>query len=265
MKKKILLLFLMICGLCFSINVFAEDEVIEEGSSDDVIVQDDLCSLETKNKLRTLASNVTINYQPVEASDGVSGIDDEGNQVEVLSYFFDVKIYNINSQLKVIVKSADEENTNEILLTYKNMGSDGAITARKKVGIELSNLIFEIYGSDETGGCTIEKLRTIKLTLPKYNNLAEREICSDIPEFYMCQKYISYDINPEKFSEEVKKYKEKKEKDESDSEAEVEDNNTVTDKAADLINKNKYIIVGAIVLAGIIITVIIVRRKKSVL
>lgn len=264
MKKKFLLLILMICGLCFSINVFAEEESVE-GNSEEVITQEALCSLEKKNELRTLAANVTINYQPVEVADGTSGIDDEGNAIDVLSYYFDVKIYNINSQLKVIVKSADDENTNEILLTYKNMGSDGAVTARKKVGVELSNLVFEIYGSDETGGCSIEKLRTIKLTLPKYNNLAEREICADIPEFYMCQKYISYDIKPESFSEEVKKYKEKKEKQESDSEAEVEDNNTVTDKAADLINKNKYIIVGAIVVAGAIITIIIIRRKKSVL
>ena len=260
MKKKFLLLILMICGLCFSINVFAE-----EGTVEDIITQDDLCSLEKKNELRTLAANVTINYQPVEVSDGTSGIDDEGNAVDVLSYYFDVKIYNINSQLKVLATSADEENVNQVILTYKNMGKDGAVTARKKVGVELSNLVFEIVGSDETGGCAIETLRTIKLTLPKYNNLAEREICSDVPEFYMCQKYITYDINPEKFSAEVKKYKEKKEKEESDSEAEVENNNTATDRAADLINKNKFVIVGSIVLAGVIVTVIIIRRKKSVL
>lgn len=252
MKKKILLLVLMICGLCFTINVFAEE------------TESALCSLEKKNDLRVAASNVTINYQPVEIEDGV-GIDDAGNASGVVSYYFDVKIFNINSQLKVVVKSANTENENEIVLTYKNMGQDGAITARKKAGYELSNLVFEIMGSDETGECSIETLRTIKLTLPKYNDLAEREICTDIPEFYMCQKYISYDIKPETFSEEVRKYKEKKEKQESDSNAEVEDNNTGVDKTADLINKNKFIIVGTIVLAGIIITVIIIRRKKSVL
>lgn len=252
MKKNFLLLILMICGLCVSINVFADE------------TENALCSLEKKNDLRVAAANVTVNYQPVDVVEGV-GVDDAGNESGVISYYFDVKIYNINSQLKVVVKSANVENENEIVLTYKNMGQDGAITARKKVGTELSNLVFEIMGSDETGECSIETLRTIKLTLPKYNDLAEREICSDIPEFYMCQKYISYDVKPENFSEEVKKYKEKKEKQESDSNAEVEDNNTATDKAADLINKNKFIIVGAIVLAGIIITVIIIRRKKSVL
>ena len=45
---------------------------------------------------------------------------------------------------------------------YKNIQKDGAIHARKRVGNELTNLVFEIYGSDETGGCSIEKLRTIK-------------------------------------------------------------------------------------------------------
>ena len=135
MKKNFLLLILMICGLCISINVFAEEAAIEE----EIISQDTLCSLEKKNNLRTLAANVTINYQPVEVSDGTSGIDDEGNAVDVLSYYFDVKIYNINSQLKVLVKSADEENNNQVLLTYKNMGSDGAINARKKVFIDISN------------------------------------------------------------------------------------------------------------------------------
>lgn len=252
MKKKFLLLVLLICGLCISINVYADES------------NDGLCSIEQKNDLRVDAANVTINYQPVDVVGG-TGIDDGGNEAGVITYYFDIKIYNVNSKLKVIARSANEENENEIVLTYKDMGKDGAITARKKAGYELSNLVFEIVGSDETGACAIETLRTIKLTLPKYNDLAEREICSDIPEFYMCQKYISYDINPDRFSAEVKKYKEKKEKQESDSEAEVEDNNTVTDKAADLINKNKFIIVGAIVLAGVIITIIIIRRKKSVL
>ena len=41
--------------------------------------------------------------------DGV-GIDDAGNASGVVSYYFDVKIFNINSQLKVVVKSANAEN-----------------------------------------------------------------------------------------------------------------------------------------------------------
>jgi hypothetical protein len=81
----------------------------------------------------------------------------------------------------------------------------------------------------------------------------------------MCQKYVTYDIDPANFSKEIAKYKEKLEQQQNASNTEVEDNNTLPDKAADLISKNKLFIVGAIVLAGIMITVIILRRKKSVL
>lgn len=256
MKKKFLLLFLIIGCFCFCANVYADE--INEGQ------EGPLCSLETKNNLRIDAANVTINYQPVEVSDSY-GTDDAGNHYEVSSYYFDIKIYNINSKLNVIVSSSDGGAEKELILSYKNIGTDGAITIRKKASTELSNLVFEIRGSNSTGDCALETLRTMRLTLPKYNSLAEREICSDIPEFYMCQKYINFDIKPENFSKEVKKYKEKKEKENNSSNVEVENNNSVTSKAADLINKNKYFIVGAILLTGVIVTVIIIKRKKRVL
>lgn len=260
MKKKILLIIFMICGLLFSVNVFAE----EAETTEEEFVTESLCSLEEKNKLRVAAANVTVNYQPVEVVEG-TGIDDSGEVSGVTAYYFDIKIFNINSSLKVTIKSDKEEIDNEVVLTYKNIGKDGAITARKRVSDELYNLVFEISGADETGACSLQPLRTIKLTLPKYNHLAEREVCNEVPEFYMCQKYISYNIKPENFSSEIKKYKEKIKKEKEDSEAEVEDNNSLPSKAADLIDKNKFVIVGAIVLAGVIITVIIIRRKKRVL
>ena len=247
MKKNILYVLIMLMGLFFTSSVFA----------------DDLCSLDTKTKLRVAAANVTVNYEPVEVpyqdEPGVPA-DSQG----VVEYFFDVKIYNINSDLKVLVKS-DQDSSTGVEVTYKNIQKDGAVTVRKRVGNELTNLVFEVKGSNSTGGCATEVLRTIKLTLPKYNSLAEREVCTEVPEFYMCQKYITYDVNPANFSKEIAKYKEKLEQQQNASNVEVEDNNTLPDKAADLISKNKIFIVGAIVLAGVIITIIIIKRKRSVL
>ena len=250
MKKNILYVLIMIIGMVFTVPVFAEEE-------------EDLCPLETKTNLRVAASNVTVNYQPIEVAyqNELNVPADSSGAVE---YFFDVKIYNVNSDLMVKIKS-DDEFSQGTEVTYKNIQKDGAIHAKKRVGNELTNLVFEIYGSQSTGGCAVEVLRTIKLTLPKYNNLAEREVCTEVPEFYMCQKYVTYDIDPANFSKEIAKYKEKLEQQQNASNTDVEDNNTLPDKAADLISKNKLFIVGAIVLAGIIITVIILRRKKSVL
>ena len=73
MKKKFLLLILMICGLCVSINVFADE------------TENALCSLEKKNDLRVAAANVTVNYQHVDVIEGV-GVDDAGNESGVISY-----------------------------------------------------------------------------------------------------------------------------------------------------------------------------------
>lgn len=249
MKKNILYVLIMILGMALTVPVFAEEE--------------ELCPLETKTNLRVAASNVTINYQPVEiAYQNEPGV--PADSTGAVEYYFDIKIYNVNSQLKVIIKS-DEDGFGETEATYKNIQKDGAIHVKKRVGNELKNLVFEVRGSDATGGCAVETLRTIKLTLPKYNNLAEREVCTEVPEFYMCQKYITYDVDPANFAKEIAKYKEKLEQQQNASNADVEDNNTLPDKAADLISKNKLIIVGAIVLAGVIITIIILRRKKSVL
>ena len=249
MKKKFL--YLIIALFCFILVAPVSAEEIEQ------------CSLEKKTALRVAASNVTISYQPVEVKPKEDGV--QSDQQGVVEYWFDVKVYNLNTDLKVVVKKDNGFNTEGVILTYRNMDAEGAATYRVPATNKMSNLVFEVKGSDDTGICAMNTLRTIKLTLPKYNNFAEREVCSEVPEFYMCQKYITYDINPNKFTQEINEYKKKKEEQNNASNVEIEDNNTLPDKAADLIAKNKYIIVGTIVLAGVIITVIILRRKKSVL
>lgn len=249
MRKNILYVLIIIIGMVITVPVFAEEE--------------SLCPLETKTSLRVAASNVTVNYQPIEVA-----YDNEPNAPAdtsgAVEYFFDIKIYNVNSDLMVKIKS-ENDYADGVEVTYKNIQKDGAIHVRKRVGNKLTNVVFEVYGSSSTGGCAVEVLRTIRLTLPKYNNLAEREVCTEVPEFYMCQKYITYNVDPANFSKEITKYKEKLEEQQNASNANVEDNNTLPDKAADLISKNKLFIVGTIVLVGVIVTIIILKRKKSVL
>ena len=265
MKKKFLLVILMIVSLFMPFAVYAEDdsETGEEAVVDFSQKNSEECTLETKTELRMEAANVNVSYQPVEilAQDDP---DTPADQSGVVEYFFDVKIYNVNSNLKVVIKSGEDEGFEKVV-TYKNIQQDGSITARKMVTNQLSNLIFEVHGSDSTGMCALETLRTIKLTLPKYNNLAEREVCTEVPEFYMCQKYISYNIDPSRFTAEINEYKEKLAEQQNGSDVEIEDNNTIPNRLADAVSDYKFIIVGAIVAAGILITVIILKRKKSVL
>ena len=257
MKKSILYVFLItLCMLLSVVSVSAEET--EESSSVD------LCSIETKSKLRMEAANVSVNYQAIDVpfqNDENIPIDSQG----AVEYYFDIKIFNLNSKLNVYVKNANNKNSEGVQVTYKNIGEDGAAHVRKRVGEELINLIFEIRASREVGECSREVLRTVKMTLPKYNNLAEREICNEVPEFYMCQKYITFNVKPENFSKEVTEYKEKLEKQQNESDSGDEDNNTLTDQAADVISNNKYLIVGVIVVAGIAITIFVLKKKKGAL
>lgn len=242
MKKNIFYLIFALFMMLGVKNVYAADS----------------CDLETKTKLRTAAANVTINYQPVEIAEKTNPNaveDDQG----VFLYYFDMKIYNINSNLKVkIIDQSQNDFTAEA--TYKNLKADGSVTVRKQATNKIANMKFEIYGSD-TSGCSSLLLRTIKLTLPKYNNLAEREVCTEVPEFYMCQKYITYDINVSSFKKELDEYKKKLEK----QDASEEDNNTITNKVAKAVSNNKFVLVGIVIAVGVGITIYVLNKKRSVL
>ena len=218
----------------------------------------DSCDLTTKTKLRTDAANVTINYEPVEKPVDVGPNADE-DSLGAYEYYLDMKIYNINTGLKVrVIDQSQNDYTVEV--TYKNLKSDGSVTVTKRASNKIANIKFEIYGSD-TSGCAGVLLRTVKLTLPKYNNLAEREVCTDVPEFYMCQKFITYDVNVSNFKKELDEYKAKME----DNDSSEEDNNTITNKVATVVSNNKFVIVAIVLAVGIGITIYVLNKKRSVL
>ena len=106
-------------------------------------------------------------------------------------------------------------------------------------------------------------MRTINITLPKFNNYSLRGVCSDIPEYYLCQRYITYDINDSTFTENVNKYKEKlaEKADEKDEES----NTSVVGKTVNNIAKYKYVIAVIVILAGAVITYIVIKKKRSAL
>lgn len=104
-------------------------------------------------------------------------------------------------------------------------------------------------------------LKTINLSLPKYNKYTEDPLCKGIEEFVLCQSTYDKDIDYETFKQRVEVYKKTK-----------TENNIKTDD----INKNNAIVnyfknnIGQIflftislVLVIIVITLIAKRQKKS--
>lgn len=212
----------------------------------------DTCSYTEKNELASLASNVVINYVSGSITTSLKGENIDAYE----QYFLDIKIYGMNSKLRIV--GQNHNNGREYKLTYRNVNPDDkSITIRQDAGSTINNYTFSIYGSVETN-CYSNKLRTIKITLPMYNYYSMLDICSDIQDYYLCNRFIATDISKLNVEEEITKYKEKLAK----VKKEQEENNSVISKTVLAVSKNKYWIAGFIIIFGIIITILIIRRRS---
>ncbi len=214
------------------------------------------CSLVEKNELKTKAANIKINYEINTTEKKVK--DTNGEELTVPTRSVDIKIFNITSDLFITMDSSNQNVSMESKrINYTMMGADGAITLRLPSLDIISEYIFDIYTFSDN--CQGDVVRTIKLTIPKYNVYSQLEACSGIESYYLCQEYITFDVNPDTFYEKVNDFKE---------------NGQVT--ADDLINQQnlanniviksptaKYIIIGLIIVAGIVATYFILRKNKK--
>lgn len=248
MKKGQSFLFILIISLfIFGGKVYAEE--------------DTTCSAVSLNELRTAAANLKVTYVPTTIEKEASSAD--GDKFMVPYEYLDIKIYNMMSKL-YIKMDASSKNVSGIsnLFSLDDVGSDGSITIRQVPSDELVTYTFTVYS--DSYGCNGKTLRTITLTLPRRNPYASRDMCKDIPEFYLCQDYITFEINAPMVDKGVNEYKAKLEIQEKNGELKT-DNNSVVSRTISTISEYKFVFVGIIILIGVIVTVIILKRKRSVL
>lgn len=246
--KKILMLAIVLFTFLFMGNVKAVEEDIK------------ICTPTQLSELRSMAANVKVTYVPTTVVGELGYADEEagGVNTNVTRNYLDIKIFNLNSKLKVRVNNSQKE----ILVSAENIGADGAVTLRQTPLSYQVNYTFEIYS--EEYGCLAETLRTIRLTLPRFNYYSQLLACEDIPDYYLCQPYTTFEVNGATFYDKVEEYKAKLLTLEQEKDKEEIDNTDLVSKAISSISKHKYIIVGVIVAVGVVLTVIILKRKKSV-
>lgn len=151
-----------------------------------VNVQAETCNI---NELKSLASTVSIKYDLVEED----------------NYYFNVSILNLGNDL--VVQNANH--LNQIIYGSDTlephimpiMGTDRVVT-----------LNYNVLPKNDI--CRHEIVRTISITLPKYNELSNTEICIENPTNDLCRKLINNNeiityedilssVNKEKTKEEV--------------------------------------------------------------
>lgn len=202
------------------------------------------CDYKETAELNQDASAIKITYD--EAVEYFYTKDGSGRVEE---NYFKISIMNLTNKFYIIEK--ENKSNNENIIKYSTY-NDGIATMDWKDLSKVTTLTFNVYASNLTG-CKDKLIRTIYVTLPRYNSYYALEACSNISSS-LCDKYVmSEEIDYFDFLTRLS------EVEKTQSEKEDSDDTNV--------KLNMGIIIG--ISAGVIIlitaVVIIVRRKKEVL
>ena len=248
MKRKIMVIIMILASFLFVGKVYAEEE--------------NTCSATLLSELRSEAANVKVTY--VTGDEVIkTEPDPEIGITSLKKHYVYIKIFNINSKMSVrIAPTGAGVSGSEIVVGANDVDTDGVVTLKQEA-LD-ANVTYVVDVLSVYGGCSGTTLRSMKLTVPKFNIYSELDICSDVPDYYLCLQYTNYNIDSATVYDKINEYKSKLAEENIDEINKNEANNSIS-KAMSGISKYKYLIVGAIVAIGVIITVIIVKRKKSVL
>lgn len=244
-KKKFLMIIFMLAFFLMIGNVSAAED------------KENMCTPTQLSELRSMAANVKVTYVPVTEAEKLTTPNGESGADYVSKRYLDIKIFNLNTKLIVNAKNGIDDFT----ITSNDIGGDGAVTIRQPASTSAIKYEFEV--TSLLYGCSLETLRTIKLTLPKYNYYSQLDVCDDIPDYYLCQPYTTYSVDGGTFYDKVDEYKAKL----STLEKEKQENNNtsfVTNTMSG-ISKYKYLIVGIVVVVGVVLTIFVLKKKGSAL
>lgn len=223
-----------------------------------------VCDTAEENRLRSLATNVRMSYEEVreELPPGSftppDGLPEElyDEWKEYITYF-NVYIENITEDIYVEVKDKNSGQTKRY--TYAD-SDNGVITIRQDIykKNEYTVTVHPASGSECSG-----RLASHALTTPYYNEYYAMERCQDNKEYYLCFKYVDYDLpDNEEFLTKLNAYVAEKERKQQQQEEEKKNNSF-----GEFLKQHKGMVFGVtliVVGAGVATTVVIVYRRRRV-
>lgn len=228
-----------------------------------VVSASSTCSYEEQVKLNNTVVNVKANYEeqkevvdPSTYTPPETTSEDELVNYVLYNEYLQVSFLNISDDIYLIVSN----NVDKTKMTItSSMATDGVYKYNWKNLNKVATLTINIYASSKTN-CADELYRTFYLTLPRINEYYNYDICTNNSEYYMCQKYVTFEsLSSGDFFEKVSEYGKSKNKTSDDT-------NKSDNKFIEFIKNNKtYLIIGGIgilVVAGGIVTYTVIKRKR---
>jgi len=221
------------------------------------------CSYEEQAKLNSSVANIKVSYEEKAGVVDTSLYECQPEDPECQSEYnyFEISVLNMTEDFYIEITN-NVDDTKEIY-TYED-AVDGIIRFDWDGIMKITTFTIDVLSSSSTN-CPRDNYRTIYLTTPRKNIYHYYGQCQENPDFYMCDKYVTFEeMDFYEFVKNVEDYVEQQA-----IENEEEQNNSFSDKVANLLKDNLVLIVSigsALILITIIGVVIIKKkRKKSVL
>lgn len=193
------------------------------------------CDYSTVSKLKSLVTNINISYD---------------YHIEDNIPYFDVTLTNIPFDIYF------NDSINRKNYYYKDT-NNGEITIKNYNGNVLSG-IYKFYSAKDE--CYGIKLGSKYFKFPTYNSYHNDELCSDISNYSLCQKWAVVNYSRKELETLINEYKNKTTEEEN-----IENNVTYEKGFLELIvsfyvSYYYYLLIGIIVICG---TFIIIKRRKE--
>ena len=214
-----------------------------------------LCSYKEQSELNSKAANVKVSYEAVEEIKEVFG-------GILIDNYFNIEILNVTEEFYIIVKN---DVTKEEKRIESSDANNGVISFKWTNLEQVTNFTFQIFTTSKTN-CANEKIKTIYLATPRYNEFYQYAICGELTDFYLCEKYVTFNkIEEDDFFTKIESYK-NKEVDNNGEDIKDKEEPTLTDKIFGFVDENKFYIIGGIIIitvGGIVIYRIRTKKQRE--
>ncbi len=208
-----------------------------------------LCSYKDQVDLNQKAANIK---SSLEITSKLVHFLDMDDYIDV----YNVSVLNLTDEFYVVV--TNNVNDEKITLTSNDTSNNIASFEWQEMDKKVT-FNFKVYTSSKTP-CPDEVFKSFVATTSRYNDFSNMEVCKDIPEFSLCQKYIdtTNDLSETEFLKQVENYK----KGLIDNNGnEIEENNK---SFLNILTEYKWVILSVLLLSlGTIGIVCIYRKKKT--
>lgn len=226
-----------------------------------VSVNASACSYAEQAQLNKGAANIKIKYEEAQAElDPEYYICSEEPCYEEYDYFI-ISILNLTEEYYLEV--TNNVTKDREIISYSDV-RNGIAQFDWEYLSEVTTFTIDVYSSSETN-CPREKYRKIYLTTPRINKYYSSAACVDKDDYYLCQKYVTFnDISFYDFYETIEEYEK-----ENENPKKSVDSQTFFDVILNFVLEHKtYFIIGTISALSIgvcIVYVVVKKRRKDLL